>query len=76
MDICRLTAEWLEQGSRYSSLISEVCALVCSTSADFLARYSGSEVKFCADSCRNCAEACRRLVGGAVPEVDLSIGVA
>lgn len=75
LDICRLTAEWLEQGSRFAPLLCEVCAIVCNACGDELALRKEAYFVSCAETCHRCAEACRRLVGGAIPEAATSIGM-
>lgn len=62
--ICRLAADYMQQGSRLSSIFCEACAAVCDECKEACGTYQMDHSVACADACRYCAVECRALVEG------------
>lgn len=58
-DICRLTAQLLEQNSENSDIFLKLCSEMCERCAAECEKYPQMEhCKKCAEACRKCAEMC------------------
>ncbi len=53
--ICRVTAELMSLGSRYSKEICQLCATICTACAEECEKHAGDGLEYC----RECAEICR-----------------
>jgi hypothetical protein len=61
--ICRLVAELIARDSRFTREMYLVCAHVCEATAAECAKHSADHCQLSVETCRNCANECRRLAG-------------
>ena len=61
--ICRLVAELIARDSRFTREMYLVCARVCDATAAECEKHTADHCHISAQTCRNCADECRRLAG-------------
>ena len=57
-DICRLTGQLFERGSKNAELFLKLCSEICDKCAEECEKHDHDHCRECAIMCRKCAEEC------------------
>ena len=63
-DICRISADFMQRGSKFHHFTCGVCSKICERCADACDAIEAKDkyMQHCVEACRRCAESCRQMV--------------
>lgn len=61
IDICNVSARYLNRYSRFSTSICQLCSEICTSCAEICEPFNDTSFRTCTKLCRECAEICHNI---------------